>query len=84
VPKQKEAVVYNILQHHQLPLLLFIPLWQLLQHMIATNKFSDDFLAICPTTLQLLREIYLANVISSESSDRPLAEIIGEAVLENS
>jgi len=83
VPKKEKAVVNDILQHDEFSLLLLIPFRQLLQHVITADKLPNYLLAIRPAALQLLREVYLADVVASESSDRPLTVILCEAVLKD-
>ena len=83
VPKKEKTVVNDILQHDEFSLLLLIPFRQLLQHVITADKLPNYLLAIRPAALQLLREVYLADVIASESSDRPLTVILCEAVLKD-
>ena len=83
MPKKEKTVVNDILQHDEFSLLLLIPFRQLLQHVITADKLPNYLLAIRPAALQLLREVYLADVIASESSDRPLTVILCEAVLKD-
>jgi hypothetical protein len=44
----------------------------------------EILLAISPTTFQLLGEVDLADVVAREGSDGSFAELVGEAVLEDS
>ena len=84
MPQQEEAVVYDILQHHEFSFLLLVPLRELLEHVVAPYELPNYLLAICPAAPQLLREVDLADVVASEGSDRPLAVLLCEAVLEDS
>ena len=83
VPKEEKAVVNDILQHDEFSLLLLIPFRQLFQHVITADKLPNYLLAIRPATLQLLREVYLADVVASESSDRALTVLLCKAVLKD-
>ena len=78
-----ESSSNDILQHDEFSLLLLIPFRQLLQHVITADKLPNYLLAIRPAALQLLREVYLADVVASESSNRPLTVLLCEAVLKD-
>lgn len=77
VAQHEKAVIDNVLKQHEFLLLLNCALGMFLQHVVASNELSNNFLTLTSTGLQIFYEVNLRHMISSEGSNAALAFLVG-------